>query len=565
MKNIFTLLCCFSSILCLHAQAPIVLQSGKLRAEFGPGGALASPTFDHFLSYQVTESITVPLAFEAGILAGGIDAGENLVFHESRGESNISGVEGETDLPIDHWRVTAEQIEAHRADFEDNGVIDNPIDAVFAWPGFGNAFFADYNGFEFAALTNNLYGLANFWDTNSNGVYEPDQGDFPVLEIRGCVAQLENAIIPAEMIFFPFVNNSFGGSNTLEYQLTAFRIDCEEPDAAVSNSIFLSYRIINKGQITLTDTHFGFFMDGDIGCPTDDYVGFFPERSAAYFYNADAEDESCFGLNSFLQEPPALGVDLFRTPLNEVLEETGVSTAMPINNASLGNFPPGTTDYNTIAEAYNYLQGIWRDGSPLVNEGIGYGDEGEETDFAFDGNPATGEGWSEASAGNPPGDRRIILSSAPFVLFPGSVNEMIVALSYSREPGLSHLEQVTALRDRTDDVQGLFDSCFEVSENTVGFTGCSPVVTSLNGEPTFGGLRWGVFPNPAAELITIDLPIDMEEASIELYNTQGQRLKIYEARAGQQQLDLRSLPRGLYYLRLVLANGQQHTKRITIQ
>ena len=46
------------------------------------------------------------------------------------------------------WKVTKEQITSHLADYEDNGVIDDPIAEIFSWPGTENPFSQLFNGFD---------------------------------------------------------------------------------------------------------------------------------------------------------------------------------------------------------------------------------------------------------------------------------------------------------------------------------------------------------------------------------------------------------------------------------
>ena len=50
---------------------------------------------------------------------------------------------------------------------------------------------------------------------------------------------------------------------------------------------FYNYELINRGTQTLFNTYFGFFTDGALGDPYDDYVGCDVTRGLGYYYNGD--------------------------------------------------------------------------------------------------------------------------------------------------------------------------------------------------------------------------------------------------------------------------------------
>src|SRR5690606_7777908 len=70
------------------------------------------------------------------------------------------------------WKVTSSEVNAHIAGYMNEGyVVPSPI---LSWPGNGNT----DNG--------EAANLAPYIDANSNGVYDPENGDYP--DIRGEVA-----------------------------------------------------------------------------------------------------------------------------------------------------------------------------------------------------------------------------------------------------------------------------------------------------------------------------------------------------------------------------------------
>ncbi|MEM6396246.1 MAG: hypothetical protein AAF741_07850 [Bacteroidota bacterium] len=74
------------------------------------------------------------------------------------------------------WDIRREEVEFHIADFADNGVIDNPQDRILGWPGIGNNEFSSIYGFDLPSEGS----LAPFKDIDSDGLYEPMHGEYPV-------------------------------------------------------------------------------------------------------------------------------------------------------------------------------------------------------------------------------------------------------------------------------------------------------------------------------------------------------------------------------------------------
>lgn len=525
----------------LFGQSPAYLTNGNVRAQFAPGGA-TEPTTGAFMELQQGED-WVSLIYDVGLLIGGLDPGGNLKTYSLRGNTVSAAITGIDAEIIDPWRVTSDQVAAHLADFEDNGIIDNPIDAIFAWPARGNAFSEQYNGFEI--ISDNMVTYADFWDQDANGVYNPDQGDYPVLFVRGCG---EEPLVPSEMLVYPFTLSPNGAEGPDDFQvfMTAFRFGCEEAESVINNSFFLSYKINNRTIEPLNDAFFGYWIDGDIGCFSDDYLGVDPDRFATYFYNSSATDGTCNPGGSFGNVPPVVGVDLLRGPLNISGEEEPLRSVMPVFNSSVGAIPAGATGYQNPVELYNYLSGTWRDGNPLVDSGIGY-EAGNPIDFAFTGDPAQGSGWTETGEGNPTGDRRALISSGPFTLFPGAVNRYILAFTYEQNTEVTNLEQIVGLKNNLDALQALFDNCFD-TDNLPGMEVCTSVVTDVDTPlvPTDDQIQ--LYPNPTQTEVTVMFPVE-EKGQLSVYTTDGQLLLQKRTISAYTTLDCSQWPAALYVLR----------------
>lgn len=348
---------------------------------------------------------------------------------------------------------------------------------ILGWPSSGNPFFFDVNGFE---LPTTNQGLAGFWDEDLDGVYDPTNGDYPIIEIRGCS---ETPQFPEEMTFWIYndAGNVHRQSGTptaiqMEIQVQAFAYTTSDD---INNMTFQRYKLINRAQEDILDTYFAMWVDPDLGCFTDDYVGCDTTRSLAYVYNEDELDGApggCTcdgGVETYCDEVPILGVDYFRGPRRPLFdadgnvigeEELGMSSFIYVNNGGIGEPPPGTTDPGTADEYYNYLQGIWRDGSPLQAAGDGYDEGGApETRYVFSDAPNLNGGFSMVENDLPFGDRRTIQASGPFTLQPGAVNELIIGVVWVPDqtypaPSLQRLQTADDL------AQDLFDGCFDICD-----------------------------------------------------------------------------------------------------
>ena len=380
--------------------------------------------------------------------------------------------------------VSGESIREVRAAFqnllpgETLSASDIPED-VLGWPGFGNEFFFDVHGFE---LPTERQGLAGYWDEDLDGIYDPTQGDYPIIEIRGCN---ETPQFPEEMTFWIYndAGNLHRESNTvnqlnMEVQVQAFAYTTSDD---INSMTFQRYKLINRATEDLLDTYFAMWVDPDLGCFTDDYVGCDTTRSLAYVYNEDELDgaNGCTctgGVNTYCDEIPILGVDYFRGPRAPIFdpvtgqqigtEELGMSSFIYLNNCGVGDPPPATCDPNTSEEYYNYLQGRWLDGTPLYNTGNGYDQASppaEVTRYAFSSAPNDPNGWSMVTADLPFGDRRTLQASGPFTLQPGAVNELIIGVVWVPDqtypaPSIQRLQQADDL------AQSLFDNCFDICD-----------------------------------------------------------------------------------------------------
>ncbi len=348
-----------------------------------------------------------------------------------------------------------------------NPVIDcNSIPiSIKGWPATGNPYFFEVHRFS---LPKDAQGLAKFHDENGDGLYDPCTGDYPTIDIKGCNIDVH----PDHMVFWIYNDN--GGVHTQSARSTAIQMEVQvqafayKSNDELNDMTFQRYKLINRAKTDIDSTFFAMWIDFDLGCYTDDYVGCDTTRSLVYCYNQDALDGTigCVcdrGVNTYCDKIPIIGVDYFRGPNNEFGKELGMSSFTYYNNATVGNPLAGTTDPATATEYYNYLSGSWKDGTPFTFGGSGYapGSGGKKVKYAFIDAPNNPSGWSMCSQGLPSGDRRIIQASGPFKLKPGAVNELIVGLPWVADQKYP-CPSITNMQEADDIAQSLFDNCFKI-------------------------------------------------------------------------------------------------------
>ncbi len=363
-----------------------------------------------------------------------------------------------------HFRVTGEEIRRHLGNLATGvtGEADMPK-GVKGWPARGNPYFADVWGFD---LPYTNQALAGFFDADGDGDYDPLKGDYPSIEIRGCPLDR----YPDEMIFWIY-NDQGGGAEHARTKGTPIQMEVQVQSFGyvtndeLNDMTFQRYKLINRALDRIDSTFFAMWVDADLGCHTDDYIGCDTLNDLMYTYNQDAQDGTtgCTcdqSVATYCDEIPILGVDYFRGPLDTFGNELPMSSFVYYNNPSVGNPLPGTTDPDLPLEFYRYLTGTWKDGTQFTYGGSGYQSGGAEIDYAFTDPPTSNGGWNMCNENLPFGDRRTLQASGPFTLKPGAVNELIIGVPWVPNvgpcPDLENLLRADKL------AQGLFDNCFEL-------------------------------------------------------------------------------------------------------
>lgn len=219
----------------------------------------------------------------------------------------------------------------------------------------------------------------------------------------------------------------------VEIQRTMFAFDGDEN---LRNTVFLRFRIINKGTNTLDSMYTAVWSDPDVGGFTDDFVGCDTTRSLGFAYNARDVD-FVYG-----DRPPAVGYAILRGPVDRA---TGDTLGLTAFDRYIGGTDPASS-----AETYRHMQGLRPDGSAIVDPTTG-----RPTRFFHPGDPVRGTGWLDAN----PADRRMLVSSGPIRMAPGDTQEVVAAIVVGSGPG--HLSSVGVVRCLTDRARRLYEQGFD--------------------------------------------------------------------------------------------------------
>lgn len=325
--------------------------------------------------------------------------------------------------------------------------------------------------------------------------------------------------------------SSSGSTSPLqvEIQQTTWAYDGPAP---LGNSVFIEFKIVNRGPIAFTDMHLGLFLDPDLGGFTDDLLGCDTTRSLGYCYNSTNFDQ-VYG-----SKPPAVGIDLLQGPFSPAVGHRLPMTAF-VSYAN-GTQPAGG------GESFRSMNGLALNGSPLVDP------SSNVTTFMFAGDPLTATGWRDPV----PEDKRFLLSSGPFALPTGGNQSVVLGVVVSQ--GTNRLDSIARLRADDDLVQTAFDS------GSLGLLDVpAPTARPLSLER--------VYPNPARGDLGLAFVLPAPgEPTLELLDLAGRRVlerSLGSLAAGPHAVTLAgatsALAPGIYFMRLTHAH-ETVTRRVAI-
>lgn len=427
---------------CIVPVAKIDFEINNVRTHLAQGGGLWHLK-NQTSAYIVPKNLGVGAIFSSSILVAAYDPFENLkmvteLFQSGNNSQYTAGplyTDGAPNEQIcEQWNrfftVNSEEILLHKSRINqklNDGIpypdSDIPLN-IRGWPGFGNPYFESVHGF---ALPVNTFALGSFHDFDQDGAYDPSRGDYPVVSSK--MSGEIKEIIPTMQSFKIFNDAGYASSNhnplLMQFNATTFAFRTNDE---INDMTFTLHKFTNGGSDYLDRGRFAYWIDPDLGCYQDDYLGFDTTRNMAYIYNEDAIDGisgcDCAGTKTYCENIPILGIRFFDTP-----DKKGVSSFTYYYNGSIGGALPATRNPTRGIEYYRYMTGYWRDGETMTTGGSGYNPGSQKvTKYAFHSPPneRKSDSWSMCSEQTIFGDHRMVISTSFDRLNPG---ESLEALS----------------------------------------------------------------------------------------------------------------------------------------
>lgn len=404
------------------------------------------------------------------------------------------------------WIIKREDIVYHIDNYS-NPQYQMP-DVILNWPAHGD---------QTLGTANNL---APFVDVDNDGVYNPQNGDYPC--IKGDMASyiILNDHKP--------VSNPAGESMGLEIHAMTYQFSS---DNFIDSTTFLELKIINRGDRIYTDFKSAMFVDFDLGGSKDDYISVFPDKNTFFVMNGDNFDATQGASIGFLENPPAAGIRV----LNSIMIH-GSRFGKSFHD---GSYIPIHTP-NTTEHFWSYLNGTWVDDSPFV-QGTGYPFNTDSTydltNFAFGNNAYYPQGGNLHPSFA--FDERGYVSFENQVLGQNQETQLDFALFMNRQG--DYIENMHGLYGYADSVL-LFYNQNMVGQNCI--TGFSDLVNFQIPDAI-------IYPNPAQNEFFIQFH-NMQPQVVRMYSTSGVLVHEQSVSAGEQivQINTESLASGMYIVQV---------------
>ena len=458
------------------------------------------------------------------------------------------------------WNIKQSEINTHVAYFQSlqNGTTATlfpngytiPADFL-SWPAHGDVSL----GYDF--------NLAPFVDYNSDDLYNPQDGDYPIICGDEClyliINDIGNSTIPKM-------------GNQVEMWIYAF----DTPNIpAVNNTFFTKFKFTNKSNQTFYNTRISQMNDLDIGNAFNDYSGTDVAYGAVYAYTGAATDYSLSGAPSYGDVPTMESMLLLRGPLldADLIDNANYTNVMAEALNSYGErgfgFGDGIIDNERsgLAGSVNYLNSS----NPVLGEPsgsyptgyynlmLGKHIDGSEVLHPTTGNPVTywapgtsdiynelvpdSEQFIHSDNGLTPNDVRQVGTTLPFTYEPGESNFLDLAYVFAQaEPGSgTSVETVNVTFMNT--VKQFFNE--DIAD-------CQVLEFPASVENLSSATSLSIYPNPASNQLNITVSESLLGENYSLYNSVGQLVLTNNIQSTQTTLDISNLAQGTY---TVVLNG----------
>lgn len=360
------------------------------------------------------------------------------------------------------------------------------------------------------------YYLAPFYDNDQDGTYNPNNGDYPLIE-RGCCMTY--------MIFNDMNGlHTLSGGDPLSVEVHMILYQFNTWNSYLNNATFVDLKIINRGTQTVYDFTTSLAVDPDLGNYADDMIGCDSTLNISYVYNGDNFDESNGGDLGFGANPPAFGIVELTDGLSSHVPQPMTSNLVEIYNSALGLQPNGM----------DYLDNF-----------------GMPTKFVYNEDPNIPNGYSQFGLGMVPNDQRFFTNTITPVFYPGDTVKRSFAFIYAE--GSDHLNSVTNLLATASQVKQFYDN--DAS------TACEGGVWNVGEISATNDFK--IYPNPSSGSFQIELLDHIGYMDVKVLDMLGHEMMSTKITSGTTEFQTDLLP-GVYLV--VLNDGQKRlTKQLVVQ
>lgn len=525
---------------------------GGVRARVYADGQLFQDLANGFPSYEVPRNSGNHAIYASAFWMSSVSTRNNFphlsVGYEKFGNGNFFKVGpvdiinqiGDTTPQFQRlWKIDKSDIDNHIQNWNNASYVTH--NSILDWPGNGNQ--------------NTAKILAPFRDLDNDSIYEPNDGEYPLIKGDQAIYTISNSYhniygdsladvkldssgMPVRDSSGNFVLEAYSSFSPMKIETHMMVYAYATNNVNVNNSVFVNIKMYHRSNSAIDD-HQDFklsvFSDFDLGNSSDDYVGTDTNTNMFYAYNGDAFDEGVRGMPGYGSNLPAIGVKYLDYNLNH---------SVYYNNRTGNNGDPGR-----LEDYANYQRNIWKNGRPMYYSGDGFFgciDTNTTTKYMFVGDPTLTTDTSQWTEVNPcvvgsssnqsnfPGDRRMVGGpDLPAQFNHGTSIEFNYAYVFAQST-TSNVDAVGELKIAADSVQRFFDRNKSVGLDKVAIQ----------------NIAFNIYPNPTSEN-TIQISIDESQFDLTIYNIQG---KLVQQQSNSKTVDISNLNAGIYFIQIKTAN-----------
>lgn len=484
--------------------------------------------------YREDGQDSVALAKSLRIVTSWRDPGGNLFMAPAVGENSfLPGMKGDNGAFNKIWKVTREQVSKHHADWIKDEEINDPISAIYGWPGRGNPYFEQINGTPLPDGQN--LPLAPFVDLDYDGIYDPGKGDYPFFKFGQCGTILDR--VPGDLIWFPFYYVDMPDQDITYFQhsCTAFSFDCKE-NGILGNVVLIKLEYTNRGLEQADSLAYSLVWDKALANPYSGILGNDYSDGPIFAYADQAESKIVSGWGVMEPFYGYAGQNI-KIKSHLVLDKSP--------SAESGQHLP-----TTFSEWRNVHRGLWKDGTPLTAQGLGYLTSGEVTTLAFSDLPINST-WSDLENDRSGKDLvQITTFDYSQSVYAGQFNAVTLGFMVVDNPVGELNENVTNMADNLAALESRL-WCFDYPLDDSIAEECDlDFLPQGSSDINADELSVTIVPNPAYSYVKICVSPAVLSEQIRVYDVTGSIVHQSIIREDFAWINVENWPQGFYFFRV---------------